>query len=87
MIPTVGRMVHFTALSRITSGEPVSMAAIITAVKLHNQFYGGQPPPDSEENKYCVSLHVFHQTGQFDVLQVTWYEKSALGYWNWPPKV
>ncbi len=88
MKPTLGRIVHYTSLG---SGDgkfpPETQAAIITAVKLHNQFYEGQPRPDGEENTYRVSLHIFYTTGQFDMGDVPWSLESKRGHWMWPPKV
>jgi len=87
MIPTVGRMVHYTGHGNRNSVAMETLAAIITSVKLHNQFYENQPPADSEENKYRVSLHVFYPTGQIDFLEVPWSEQPRLEHWSWPPKV
>jgi hypothetical protein len=88
MIPTVGRVVHYTNFGdKDGRYSPETQAAIITAVKLHNEFYEGQPPQNSEENKYRVSLHIFYATGQFDMPEVPWSEKPERGHWSWPPKV
>ncbi len=88
MKPTVGRIVHYRSLG---SGDgkfpPETQAAIITAVKLHNEFQEGQPPADYEENTYQVSLHIFYTTGQFDMPAVPWSLEYKRGHWTWPPKV
>ena len=88
MIPAVGRIVHFTSVGGKDEGyPPEARAAIVTAVSLHNQFYEGQSPPNSEENKYRVSLHIFYQMAQEDMPEVPWSEKPKLDHWNWPPRV
>ncbi len=88
MIPTVGRIVHFMP-GNIPSEDP--QAAIITQVRPHTEFSEGQPPPDSEENKYRVSLHVYLQhnfdVGSLDLHQVPWSKESKDGHWSWPPRV
>jgi hypothetical protein len=87
MKPTVGRIVHYTNLGdKDGRYPPETQAAIITAVKPHDQFHAGQPPPNSEENIYQVSLHIFYATGQFDMSSVPWSEKPERGHWNWPPR-
>lgn len=88
MIPTVGRVVHYT---KTDDKDLTPQAAIITAAALHNQFYEGQPKPDSEENKYRVSLHVFVQqgfnSGSMDLPQIPWSNEPKRGHWHWPPRV
>jgi len=87
MIPTIGRIVHYTNLGdKDGKYPPETQAAIITAVQLHNQFGPGMAMPDIEENKYRVSLHIFYATGQFDMPSVSWSEKPERGHWNWPPR-
>ncbi len=87
MIPTVGRIVHYTNLGD-SEGKfpPEQQAAIITGVKRHDQFYPGQPPPDSKENEYKVTLHIFYKTGQFD-MEAPFSQEYKRGHWSWPPKV
>lgn len=82
MIPTVGRIVHYNP----PFDKDGPRAAIITWVRLHNEFYEGQPPANSEENTYKVSLHVFYTSGQVDMLEVPWSAKPEGDHWNWPPK-
>jgi hypothetical protein len=87
MKPTVGRIVHYGHVVDKNSKfilEP--QAAIITAVELPDQFRVGQPPPDSEENKYLVSLHIFYRTGQFDTQSVPWSGELRHGHWSWSPR-
>ncbi len=88
MTPTVGRMVHYTQLD---DKKLAPQAAIITQVRLHVEFHEGQPPSDSEENTYRVSLHVFLQrefrSGSLDLPQVPWSIGYKPGHWNWPPRV
>lgn len=85
MIPTVGRIVHYT---QPDDKELVPQAAIITQVRLHVEFHEGQPPADFEENKYRVSLHVFLQrdfrSGSMDLPQIPWNKEPKPGHWNWP---
>jgi hypothetical protein len=76
-------MVHYTT---DTDNDRTPQAAIITAVKLHDQFYQGQPKPDSEENKYSVWLHVFLKSGQFNT-EAAWSSEPKPGHWHWPPRV
>lgn len=86
MIPTVGRIVLYTNLGDADGKyPPEQQAAIITGVKLINQFYDGQRLPDYEENKYTVSLHIFYKTGQFD-MEAPFYPEYKRGHWTWPPK-
>lgn len=86
MIPTVGRMAHYVNLGdKDGKYPPETQAAIITAVKPREVFPGGAPA--WEEAKYQVSLHIFYQTGQFDMPDVPWSPTPLRGHWNWPPKV
>lgn len=87
MIPSVGRVVHYTNLGDADGKyPPEQQAAIITGVKLNDQFYPNQPPADSEENKYKVSLHIFYRTGQFD-MEASFSPEYKRGHWTWPPRV
>ena len=86
MIPTIGRIVHYTNLGdKDGKYPPEQQAAIITGVSLHNQFYEGQAPPDCEENKYRVTLHIFYKTGQFD-MEAPFSAEYKRGCWSWPPR-
>jgi len=87
MTPTLGRIVHYTNLGDAEGKyPPEQQAALITGIKLHNEFYEGQPPPDSEENKYRVTLHIFYKAGQFD-MEAPFSAEYKRGHWTWPPKV
>ncbi len=92
MIPTLGRIVHYTTFANKEDECPtVVQAAIITFVKPYDQFHLGQDSPDSEENKYRVSLHVFRKqdfiVGSSDLPQAPWSEEPKPGHWNWPPRM
>ncbi len=90
MIPTLGRIVHYTT-SANQAGDPVTYAAIITQVRPHTEFHEGQLPADSLENESRVSLHVFcHENfnvGSLDLQEPPWSKEPKVGYWSWPPRV
>ena len=90
MIPTLGRVVHYTT-SANQAGDPVTYAAIITQVRPHREFYEGQQIPQKEEHKVRVSLHVFcHENfnvGSLDLPDVNWSPEPKSGCWSWPPRV
>ncbi len=90
MIPTLGRIVHYTAVSN-QAGETVIYAAIITQVRPHKEFHEGQQIPQKEEHKVRVSLHVFcHENfnvGSLELPDVTGHPEPRPGCWSWPPRV
>lgn len=79
MIPTIGRIVHYTNLGdRDGKFPPEVQAAIITGV---NSRAAGE--------HHTVALHVFYRTGQFDMQAVEFTEEpagseGARGKWCWP---
>lgn len=87
MIPTLGRIVHYTNLGDAEGKFPAEQqAAIITGVALNNQFPKGQVPAEWDENRYKVTLHIFYKTGQFD-MEAPFSPEYKRGHWTWPPKV
>lgn len=90
MIPTVGRIVHYTNLGDKDGKYPPQVqAAVITGV------YRSTPngvvlalDGVGEEALMAVDLLVFYRTGLFQCQQVPY---SALiqerGTWTWPPQV
>ncbi len=81
MIPTVGRIVHYTQIADVDEAYP-PRPALITAVV--GCIRG--PMPDAEEHKYKVSLHIFYPMGQGDMPDVKWSAKPERGCWSWPPR-
>lgn len=80
MIPTVGRIVFYTTLS---DNDPQQYAAIITKVKPQNN----EGSENREERRHVVSLHIFYETGQLDMIDAPFSEKFERGHWTWPPRV
>lgn len=89
MIPTIGRIVHYTNLGdKEGKYPPETQAAIITGVQL--RAYGDQRNAiigSKKEGDYIVDLHIFYRTGEFDMKDVPFSEAPERGHWNWPPKV
>lgn len=84
MIPTVGRVVHYTNLGDADGKyPPEQQAAIITRV-VKKETTLGEP---HEENLFKVSLCVFYSTGQFWMPEVRFSEQYERGHWTWPPRV
>lgn len=83
MIPTLGRIVHYTNLGD-SEGKypPEQQAAIITAVTSKAEVKMNQV----QENEYEVMLHIFYKTGQFDMV-APFSAEYKRGHWTWPPKV
>lgn len=73
LLPTIGRIVHYTNLGdKDGRYPPEAQAALITGVN-----------PDG-----TVSLWVFYKTGFFSMPSVPFSEEPLKrGHWNWPPKV
>ncbi len=82
MVPTVGRIVHYTNLGdRDGKYPPEIQAALITGVNV----------PVPGDGPVTVSLHVFYKTGQFDMPAVAFTEadagtEEARGRWSWPAR-
>lgn len=83
MIPTVGRIVHYTNLGdKDGKYPPQVIAAIITKV---------EPKPGvyvETENDHIVSLKAFYPTGFFDMPSVPYSpaepgSDEARGHWRW----
>jgi len=84
MIPTVGRIVHYTNLGDKDGKYPAEQqAAIITKAKFRNN-QGSEP---CVERQWVVSLHIFYETGDFFMIDVPFSEKYERGHWTWPLKV
>lgn len=83
MIPSVGRIVHYTNLGDADGKyPPEQQAAIITGCKKKPEVVGAYP-----ESEYVVDLHVFYRTGDFFMLDVQFSPEYQRGNWTWPPKV
>ncbi len=89
MIPTVGRIVHYTNLGDAEGKYPAEQqAAIVTKVVQYGTELpdgGGWIPGD--ERGYSVSLHIFYETGDFHMKAVPFSQEYRRGHWSWPPKV
>jgi len=83
MLPSVGRIVHYTNLGDKDGKYPPEVqAAIITGVHV----------PVPGDGDATVSLHIFYKTGQFDMAAVPFTEEpagsdGARGKWTWPARV
>jgi hypothetical protein len=85
MIPTVGRVVHYTNLGDADGKyPPEKQAAIITKVVAPEE---DDQPFDPEEMNYAVSLHIFYEMGNFFMKKVPYAEGYKRGCWTWPPRV
>jgi len=86
MIPTVGRIVHYTNLGDADGKyPPETQAAIITkAVFPEHQI---PFPTDPKEGEYKVSLCIFYTTGFFFMDNVPYSVNNRRGHWTWPPRV
>lgn len=89
MVPSVGRIVHYTNLGDADGKyPPEQQAALITKV-----VPAGTAFPDRggweewDERGYNVSLHIFYETGDFLMKDVTFSPEYKRGCWTWPPKV
>ncbi len=83
MIPTVGRIVHYTHMGDTDGTVPPPYAALITAVV--GCVRG--PVPGDEEHKYKVSLSIyFPRGGGLTEMDVKWAAEPTPGHWNWPPR-
>lgn len=81
MIPTVGRIVHYTSLGDADGKYPAEQqAAIITGVKKHDGVETHQ------EDLYDIWLRVFYKTGDFFMEKVPYSPEYRRGHWTWPPK-
>ena len=86
MIPTVGRIVHYTNLGdRDGRFPPEIQAAVITKVVPKGQLTDGV----NDETLYSVSLHLFYEMGDFKMKDVPFTSEpagseNARGKWTWP---
>ena len=89
MIPTVGRIVHYTNLGdKDGKYPPEQQAAIITkVVPLGTGLPRRGGWKRGDERGYEVSLHVFYETGDFFMKTVPFSAKYKRGCWTWAPKV
>lgn len=79
MIPTVGRIVHYTSLGdKDGRFPPEQQAAIITKVD-PLEALAAVPPK--------VSLCILYPTGMFFMQDVPFSETYERGHWTWPPRV
>ena len=89
MIPTVGRICHYTSLGdRDGKYPPEVQAAIITKV-VPNDALVGNPELKNAEDGYHVSIHIFYEMGDFKMRDVPFTREpagseSARGCWCWP---
>jgi len=83
MIPTVGRIVHYTSLGDADGKYPSGQqAAIITKV-----FARDVDVKTLDEANCKVSLHIFYETGDFFMTGVPFSPEYKRGHWTWPPKI
>lgn len=92
MKPTIGRIVHYHATNR--DNEPITCAAIISAVKLRDGHDGAAfvGTIAAKENDYEVSVRVFAPPG----VDVEWDgevryveshgDRAPRRTWTWPPR-
>lgn len=86
MIPTLGRIVHYTNLGDADGKyPPEQQAALITGVRRRDQFGPDCKEPEHEENRFDVTLHVFYKSGQFDLV-APFNPEYKRGCWTWAPK-
>lgn len=84
MIPTVGRIVHYTNLGdKDGKYPPEQQAALITGVK--EEILDPSIPGDQERD-YHVDLHIFYRTGDFYMLDVPFSKTYERGHWSWPTR-
>lgn len=99
MKPTLGRIVLYTSLGDADGKYPAEAhPAIITKVTVAKEAWR-DPRCDAHEYLlpdgrctcvgilYNVSLHVFYETGGFDMKDVPFSEEPRRGCWSWPPRV
>jgi len=87
MIPTIGRIVHYTNLGDADGKyPPEQQAAIITKViKFGTALPDGGGWKPGDERGYDVSLHIFYETGDFFMKSVPFSPEYKRGHWTWPP--
>lgn len=99
MLPTVGRIVHYTNLGDKDGKYPPQVqAALITAVyrtrrgpdgaSYYERINEGVPEEADRARELAVDLKVFYNTGIFDTMKVP--QATTLGQrgaWTWPQKV
>jgi hypothetical protein len=89
VIPTVGRIVHYTNLGdRDGKYPPEIQAAIITKAKQNHPLEKCSSP----EFGHAVSLRIFYEMGEFTMVDVPFTHdaagtEGARGKWTWPPRV
>lgn len=89
MVPSVGRIVHYTSLGdKDDKYPPPALAAIITAVLPIVEFGPHCLPlaERPEENRVRISLHILYRTGMLNMDDAPWSETPKCGHWNWPPR-
>ena len=87
MIPSVGRIVHYTNLGdKDNRYPPETQAALIVKASLQRNIGAGLA---LEENTYEVWLCVFYRTGFFFMESPVSFSEKPLerGTWTWPPRV
>ncbi len=84
LLPSIGRVVHYTNLGDKDGKYPPEIqAAIVTGV------YAGEDSANQVGQKassHFVDLKVFYRTGLFDTKKVPYSPEPARGHWNWPPR-
>ena len=90
MIPSVGRIVHYSSLGDRDGKYPSELhPALITKVSQHTNF---KQVGVAEENQYNVSLRIFYETGDFWMQHVSFTTEragteAARGKWAWPERI
>ncbi len=84
MIPSVGRIVHYTSLgSGDENGPPEQQAAIVISVKKMPL----EDPTQHTERDYEVCLHIFDRAGAFFRDDVPFSDTYEPDHWTWPKQV
>lgn len=99
MLPSIGRIVHYTNLGdKDGKFPPEIQAAVITGVyfstaKEGTPFDDTNVFPDNQVNAEVggprtmfADLRVLYRTGEFNMVKCPWSEVPARGHWNWPPR-
>lgn len=95
MLPTIGRIVHYTNLGdKDGKYPPETQAAIITGVyseldgmaaQIEGHLHSANAVGSKPDSTYA-DLKVFYRSGFFDMQKVPFSPEPKRGHWNWPPR-